>query len=177
VAIPLGVLLGSNRIVRRFFDPVVQVLKPVSPLAWFPIGLVVLQSQPHAAVFVVFICSLWPTVINTAAGVSSIPESHKNVARVFQFNAWKYLTRIVLPHSLPYIISGLRLSMGVAWLVIVAAEMLSGSTGVGFYVWDSYNASNFEAVLSAILFIGIIGLALDRLFAGVGSLFSYPEVA
>jgi nitrate/nitrite transport system permease protein len=177
VAIPLGVLIGSNRVFRRFFDPVVQVLKPVSPLAWFPIGLVTLQSAPNAAIFVVFICSLWPTVINTAAGVSSIPESHKNVARVFQFNGWKYLTRIVLPHSLPYIITGLRLSMGVAWLVIVAAEMLSGGTGIGFYVWDSWNALNLEQVLSAILLIGIIGLALDRLFAAVGALFSYPEVA
>ena len=177
VAIPLGILLGSNALFRRFFDPIVQVLRPVSPLAWAPIGLVLLQSAPSAAIFVVFICSLWPTVINTAAGVSSIPESHKQVAKVFQFDRWKYLTRIVLPHSLPYIITGLRLSMGIAWLVIVAAEMLSGGTGIGFYVWNSYNALNLEQVLSAILLIGIVGLILDRAFAYIASRFSYPEVA
>lgn len=177
VAIPLGILLGANSLFRRLFDPVVQVLRPVSPLAWFPIGLVALQSAPDAAIFVVFICSLWPTVINTAMGVSSIPESHKNVARVFQFDQWKYLTRIVLPHSLPYIITGLRLSMGIAWLVIVAAEMLSGGTGIGFYVWDSWNALNLEQVLSAILLIGLVGLVLDRIFAFIASRFSYTEVA
>ncbi len=177
VAIPLGILLGVSPLFRRVFDPIVQVLRPVSPLAWFPIGLVALQSAPNAAIFVVFICSLWPTVINTAMGVSSIPESHKQVARVFQFDRWKYLTRIVLPHSLPYIVTGLRLSMGIAWLVIVAAEMLSGGTGIGFYVWDSWNALNLEQVLSAILLIGIVGLALDRLFAFAASRFSYTEVA
>ena len=177
VAIPLGILIGSNAVFRRFFDPVVQVLRPVSPLAWFPIGLVALQSAPQAAIFVVFICSIWPTVINTAFGVGSIPESHKNVARVFQFNRWKYLTKVVLPHSLPHIITGLRLSMGIAWLVIVAAEMLSGGTGIGFYVWDSWNALNLEQVLSAILLIGIAGLALDRVFAFAASRFSYAEVA
>ncbi len=110
-------------------------------------------------------------------GVSSIPESHKQVARVFQFDRWKYLTRIVLPHSLPYIITGLRLSMGIAWLVIVAAEMLSGGTGIGFYVWDSWNALNLEQVLSAILLIGIVGLVLDRLFAFVAARFTYTEVS
>lgn len=177
VAIPLGILLGANALFRRLFDPIVQVLRPVSPLAWFPIGLVALQSAPNAAIFVVFICSLWPTVINTAMGVSSIPQSHKDVARVFQFGQWKYLTRVVLPHSLPYIITGLRLSMGIAWLVIVAAEMLSGGTGIGFYVWDSWNALNLEQVLSAILLIGLVGLLLDRIFAFIGSRFSYTEVA
>ena len=176
VAVPLGILLGVSPLFRRFFDPVVQVLRPVSPLAWFPIGLVALQSTAHAAIFVVFITSLWPTVINTAFGVGSIPESHKNVARVFQFSRWRYLTRIVLPHSLPHIITGLRLSMGIAWLVIVAAEMLSGGTGIGFYVWDSWNALNLEQVLSAILLIGIIGLILDRAFAFFAARFTYTEV-
>ncbi|MFN0147794.1 MAG: nitrate ABC transporter permease [Dehalococcoidia bacterium] len=176
VAIPVGILLGTSPLFRRFFDPVVQVLRPVSPLAWFPIGLVALQSAPDAAIFVVFICSLWPTVINTAFGVASIPESHKQVARVFQFNRWKYLTKIVLPHSVPHIITGLRLSMGIAWLVIVAAEMLSGGTGIGFYVWDSWNALNLEQVLSAILIIGVVGLLLDRAFALLASRFTYTEM-
>ncbi len=158
VAIPLGIVIGSSRIAQRLIDPIVQVLKPVSPLAWFPIGLVALPSAPHAAIFAIFITALWPTVINTAFGVSSIPQAHKDVARVFEFSRWRYLTKIVLPYSLPHIIVGLRLSMGIAWLVIVAAEMLSGGTGIGFYVWDSWNALNIEQILSAILIIGIVGL-------------------
>lgn len=176
VAIPAGVLLGSSRLLRRLFDPVVEVLRPVSPLAWFPIGLVALQSAPHAAIFVVFICSLWPTLINTAVGVRSIPQSYKDTARVFQFDRGRYLMRIVLPYALPYIFTGLRLSMGIAWLVIVAAEMLSGGTGIGFFVWDSWNALNLERVLSAILLIGLAGLILDRTFGSIASRFTYPEV-
>jgi nitrate/nitrite transport system permease protein len=177
VAIPLGIVLGASPLARRFMDPVVQVLRPVSPLAWFPIGLVALQSAPNAAIFIVAITSLWPTVINTAQGVSTIPQSHRNVARVFQFNQWKYLTKIVIPYSLPYMLTGLRLSMGIAWLVIVAAEMLSGGTGIGFYVWDSWNALDLEKVMSAILLIGLVGLVLDRCFGFIGSRFSYAEVA
>ena len=176
VAIPLGIVLGTNRIVRQVVDPIVQVLRPVSPLAWFPVGLVALSSAPQAAVFVVFITSLWPTVINTAFGVSTIPQAHKDVARVFEFSRSRYLTKVVLPHSLPHILVGLRLSMGIAWLVIVAAEMLSGGTGIGFYVWDSWNALNLEQVLSAILIIGVVGLVLDRVFAFIGSRFEYAEV-
>jgi nitrate/nitrite transport system permease protein len=177
VAIPLGVMLGSSRIAQRVVDPIVQVLRPVSPLAWFPIGLVALQSAPQAAIFAVFITSLWPTVINTAFGVSSIPQAHKDVARVFEFSRWRYLTKIVLPYSLPHMIVGMRLSMGIAWLVIVAAEMLSAGTGIGFYVWDSWNALNIEQILSAILIIGVVGLALDRAFALLGSRFAYAEVS
>jgi nitrate/nitrite transport system permease protein len=177
VAIPLGILIGASSISRRLLDPIVQVLRPVSPLAWFPIGLVAIGSTENAAIFVIFICTLWSTVINTAMGVSSIPESHKQVASVFRFDRWRYLTRIVLPHSLPFIITGLRLSMGIAWLVIVAAEMLSGGTGIGFWIWDSYNALNYERVLSAILIIGVVGLVLDRLFAMAAARFAYPEVA
>ena len=177
VAIPLGIVLGTSRLVRRVVDPIVQVLRPVSPLAWFPIGLVALSSAPQAAVFVVFITSLWPTVINTAFGVSAIPQAHKDVARVFEFSRSRYLMKVVLPHSLPHILVGLRLSMGIAWLVIVAAEMLSGGTGIGFFVWDSWNALNLEQVLSAILIIGIVGLVLDRIFAFIGSRFEYAEVS
>jgi nitrate/nitrite transport system permease protein len=176
VAIPLGVLLGSSQIGRRVLDPIVQVLRPVSPLAWFPIGLVTLQSAPNAAVFVVFITSLWPTVINTAFGVSSISQSHRNVARVFEFSPGTYLRHVVLPHSLPHILVGLRLSLGVAWVVIVAAEMLSGGTGIGFYVWDAWNALDLQRVISAILLIGIVGLALDRAFSVVARRFEFPEV-
>lgn len=176
VAVPVGILLGANGLMRAAFDPVVQVLKPVSPLAWFPIGLMLMRSAPNAAVFVVFVCSLWPTVINTTFGVSTIPQSHRDVARVFEFSALRYLLKIVLPHSLPHIFVGLRLSLGIAWLVIVAAEMLSGGTGIGFFVWDSWNALNLERVLSAILIIGVVGLVLDRAMAFIGDRFTYAEV-
>ncbi len=176
VAIPMGIILGSSEVGRRVLDPIVQVLRPVSPLAWFPIGLVTLQSAPDAAVFVVFITSLWPTVINTAFGVSSVPQTHRNVARVFEFSPGTYLRRVVLPHSLPHIFVGLRLSLGIAWVVIVAAEMLSGGTGIGFYVWDAWNALDLQRVISAILLIGIVGLVLDRGVSMVARRFEYPEV-
>ena len=177
IAIPLGILIGSSRTVGRFVDPLVQVLRPVSPLAWFPIGLVVLASAPHASVFVVVITSLWPTVINTSLGVSSVPQSQHDVARVFRFDRWKTLTRIVIPHSLPYMVAGLRLSMGTAWMVIVAAEMLSGNAGIGFFVWDSWNALDLERICSAILLIGVVGLIIDRCFGFLAARFSYTEVA
>jgi nitrate/nitrite transport system permease protein len=176
VAVPLGVLLGMSPLARRVLDPIVQVLRPVSPLAWFPLGLVALQSAPQAAVFVVFITSLWPTVINTAVGVASVPKSYRDMARVFEFSTAQYLTRVLLPYSLPHILTGLRLSMGIAWLVIVAAEMLSGGTGIGFFVWDSWNALSLERVVSAILLIGVVGLILDRAFGAVAAQFRYAEV-
>lgn len=165
VAIPLGILMGANRFCNRVFYPIVQILKPVSPLAWFPIGLVAFQSASAATIFIIFITSIWPTLINTAFGVSSIPDDHKNVARVFGFSYWKYMTRVVLPYSLPHIVTGMRLSIGVAWLVIVAGEMLSGGTGIGFFVWDSWNALSLEKVIAAILIIGGVGLLLDRIFS------------
>jgi nitrate/nitrite transport system permease protein len=158
-------------------DPIVQVLRPVSPLAWFPIGLVALQSAPQAAVFVVFITSLWPTVINTAVGVAGVPKTYRDLARVFEFSRGQYLARVLLPYSLPHILTGLRLSMGIAWLVIVAAEMLSGGTGIGFFVWDSWNALSLERVIAAILLIGLVGLLLDRGFGAIARRFQYAEVS
>jgi nitrate/nitrite transport system permease protein len=173
VAIPIGLLMGASTFCKKLFDPIVQVLKPVSPLAWFPIGLVAFQSASSATVFIIFITSLWPTLINTAFGVSSIPDDHKNVAKAFGFSKWKYLTKVLLPFSLPHIITGLRLSVSVAWLVIVAGEMLSGGIGIGFFVWDSWNSLSLEKVISAILIIGIVGLLLDRVFASVQKRFTY----
>ncbi|SHG57169.1 nitrate/nitrite transport system permease protein [Chryseolinea serpens] len=161
IAIPIGVLMGSNSFCRKVFYPIVQILKPVSPLAWFPIGLVAFQSASHATVFIIVITSLWPTLINTSFGVASIPDDHKNVAKAFGFSRWKYLTKVLIPYSLPHMITGLRLSIGVAWLVIVAGEMLSGGMGIGFFVWDSWNALSLERVISAILIIGLVGLLLD----------------
>lgn len=164
VAIPLGILIGANKICKLVFYPIVQLLKPVSPLAWFPIGLVVFKDTGMATIFIVFITSLWSTLINTSFGVASIPQDHKNVAKAFGFSKKRYLTKILIPYSLPHIITGLRLSISVAWLVIVAGEMLSGGSGIGFFVWDSWNALSLEKVISAIIIIGVVGLLLDRIF-------------
>jgi nitrate/nitrite transport system permease protein len=173
VAVPAGIVMGASTFARRIFYPVVHILKPVSPLAWFPIGLVAFQSASQATVFIIFITSLWPTVINTAFGVASLPDDHKNVARAFGFSRWKYLTKVLIPFSLPHIITGLRLSIGVAWLVIVAGEMLSGGMGIGFFVWDSWNALSLEKVICAILIIGFVGLALDRVFSWIEKRVTY----
>lgn len=162
IAIPIGILMGSNKRIMQALNPVVQVLRPVSPLAWYPIGLAAYQSAASAVVFAIVITSLWPTLINTMFGVSSLPKDYHNVARVFRFSKWKYLTKVLLPYSLPHILTGLRLSLGIAWMVIVAGEMLAGGTGIGFFVWDSWNALSLSRVISAILVIGFIGLILDR---------------
>src|SRR5215813_1660428 len=173
VAIPVGALMGASSTCKKLFYPLVQLLRPVSPLAWFPIGLAVFKHAGEATIFVIFITSLWPTLINTAFGVASLPDDHRNVARAFGFSKKKYLTKILIPFSLPHILTGLRLSVGVAWLVIVAGEMLSGGIGIGFFVWDSWNALSLERVMSAILLIGIVGLLLDRGFDLIARKFSY----
>jgi nitrate/nitrite transport system permease protein len=162
IAIPIGILMGSNKRVMRLLNPIVQVLRPVSPLAWYPIGLAIYKNAGNAVTFTIIITSLWPTLINTMFGVSSIPSDYQNVSRVFNFSNWKYISRVLVPYSLPHILTGLRLSMGVAWMVIVAGEMLAGGTGIGFFVWDSWNSFSLVKVLSAILIIGSIGLVLDR---------------
>jgi nitrate/nitrite transport system permease protein len=173
VAIPAGVLIGASETCKKLFYPLVQLLRPVSPLAWFPLGLAVFKHAGEATIFVIFITSLWPTLINTAFGVASVPDDHRNVARAFAFSKTKYLMKILIPFSLPHILTGLRLSIGVAWLVIVAGEMLSGGIGIGFFVWDSWNALSLERVMSAILLIGIVGLLLDRGFDLIAKRFSY----
>ncbi len=173
IAIPIGILMGASTICKQIFYPIVQLLKPVSPLAWFPIGLVVFKDTGMATIFIVFITSLWSTLINTSFGVASIPQDHKNVAKAFGFSKMRYLTKILIPYSLPHIITGLRLSISVAWLVIVAGEMLSGGAGIGFFVWDSWNALSLEKVISAILIIGIVGLLFDRIFTFIENKVAY----
>jgi nitrate/nitrite transport system permease protein len=175
VAIPIGVLMGAEPVCKRMFYPIVQLLRPVSPLAWFPLGLAVFKHAGEATIFVIFITSLWPTVINTAFGVASVPEDHKIVGRAFGFSRGRRLRKILIPYSLPHILTGLRLSMGVAWLVIVAGEMLSGGIGIGFFVWDSWNALSLERVMSAILLIGAVGLLLDRGFDLLARRVSYES--
>jgi nitrate/nitrite transport system permease protein len=177
LGIPFGLLVGANRWVRRAANPVIQLLRPVSPLAWFPIWLVVFKDAPRAAVWVIFITALWPIVINTAAGAAAIPRDHANVARVFHFGRWAYIRHVLLPDSMSAILTGLRISMGVAWLVIVAVEMLSGGTGIGFFVWDAYNALNLAKVISAIILIGGVGLAIDLVFIRLARAFSIEGTA
>jgi nitrate/nitrite transport system permease protein len=175
LAIPVGILMGSSKMAMNLLNPMIQILRPVSPLAWFPIGLVAFQSAQTSTVFVIFITSLWPTLVNTAFGVSTIPSDHKNVAKAFGFSTYKYVTKILIPYTLPHIITGLRLSIGVAWMVIVAAEMLSGGIGIGFFVWDSWNALSLEKVFSAILIIGLVGFLLDKSFKSLQTRFTYDN--
>ena len=177
VGIPLGLGIGTSKRAWKAVNPVVQILRPVSPLAWFPIWLVVFKDTGKASVFVIFITALWPIVLNTATGASSIPRDHRNVARVFCFGRLAYLRHVLLPNTLPSIVTGLRLSMGIAWMVIVAVEMLSGGAGIGFFVWDAYNASNLPGVVAAIVLIGGVGIALDAVFLRIANRVTLEEVA
>jgi nitrate/nitrite transport system permease protein len=161
VGVPAGLLLGASRAAWLAFNPVVQVLRPVSPLAIFPIWAVVLKDNPLAAVFVIFGTALWPIMIATAAGLAQIPVDQRNVARVFRFGRIAYLRHVLVPNALPSIMTGLRLSMGVSWMVIVAVEMLAATPGIGWFVWESYNAGNLEHVIAAIVLIGVVGFLLD----------------
>jgi len=168
VGVPAGLLMGASPRVWQALNPISQVLRPVSPLAWFPIWLKVSQDAPKAAVIVIFITALWPVLINTAAGAATIPQEQQDVAKVFRFGKVAYLRHVLVPNALPSIVTGLRLSMGIAWMVIVAVEMLSGSTGIGAHVWSMYNTSNMPAVVVAIIVIGAVGMLLDLAFLRLG---------
>lgn len=164
LGIPLGLAIGTSRRAFAAMNPIVQVLRPVSPLAWFPIWLTVSKDAGSASILVILITALWPTVINTAAAAASVPSEQRDVARVFRFGRRAYLRHVLVPNALPGMVTGMRLSMGIAWMVIVAVEMLSGGAGIGFFVWDSYNAGSLASVAAAILLIGGVGVALDALF-------------
>ncbi|MDZ8030250.1 MAG: nitrate ABC transporter permease [Nostoc sp. DedQUE08] len=161
VAIPLGFLIGMSRPAMIALNPIIQIFKPVSPLAWLPIALAIFNLADPSAIFVIFITSLWPTIINTALGVSSVPKDYLDVARVLEMPRWRRITKIIWPASLPYIFTGLRISLGIAWLVIVAVEMLTGGIGIGFFVWDEWSRLNLSSVFLAVLVIGVTGLILD----------------
>lgn len=163
IGTPLGFLLGVSRTLSRMLDPVMQVMRPISPLAWLPLGLVLFQKSEPAALFAIAVCSMWPTVVNTTAGVRAIPQDYWNVARVLRLSRLTTFTKIVVPATLPYIFTGYRLSLGIAWLVIVASEMLTGTPGVGGFLWQEYNSLVYAHILLAIVTIGIIGFVLDRL--------------
>jgi nitrate/nitrite transport system permease protein len=165
VGTPLGLLLGMSATFTRSFDPIIQILRPVSPLAWLPLGLVLFQKPEPAGIFTIAMCSMWPTVLNTALGVRSIPQDYVNVARVLRLSRSKRLLKITLPAALPYMFTGFRLSLGIAWLVIVAAEMLTGAPGVGGFLWQEYNSLIYEHLILCIATIGVVGFVLDRLMS------------
>jgi nitrate/nitrite transport system permease protein len=163
IATPLGFLLGVSRSLTRMFDPIMQVLRPISPLAWLPLGLILFRKSEPAALFAIAVCSMWPTVINTMMGVRAIPQDYWNVAKVLRLSRTTTFLRIIVPATLPYMFTGYRLSLGIAWLVIVASEMLTGTPGVGGFLWQEYNSLVYAHILLAILTIGVVGFTLDRL--------------
>jgi nitrate/nitrite transport system permease protein len=170
IGTPIGFCLGLSSVFAKTFDPIIQVLRPVSPLAWLPLGLVLFldagkDAGTLGALFTIAICSMWPTVLNTAVGVRAVPQDFLNVGRVLKLSRWKTLTRILIPATLPYMFTGFRLSLGIAWLVIVAAEMLTGRPGVGGFLWQEYNSLVYEHIILSILTIGFVGFALDRLMS------------
>jgi len=163
IGTPLGFLLGLSKTFSRMFDPVIQVLRPISPLAWLPLGLIVFQKSEPAALFTIALCSMWPTVINTMSGVKSIPQEYWNVAKVLRLSKFQTFTKVLAPATLPYMFTGYRLSLGIAWLVIVASEMLTGTPGVGGFLWQEYNSLIYAHILLCILTIGVVGFLLDRM--------------
>ena len=165
IGTPLGFLLGVSKLFTKSFDPMIQILRPVSPLAWLPLGLVLFEKSHPAAVFTIAICAMWPTVLNTALGVRSIPQDYLNVAKVLGLSRRKTLFKVMIPATLPYMFTGFRLSLGIAWLVIVAVEMLTGTPGVGGFLWQEYNSLIYEHIILCIVTIGVVGFALDRLMS------------
>jgi nitrate/nitrite transport system permease protein len=175
VGIPAGFAIGRFKALNAMLSPIVSLLRPVSPLAWLPLGLLLFKSADPAAIWTIFICSIWPMIINTAVGVTRVPQDYLNVARVLDLSEWKILTRVLLPAVLPYVLTGVRLSIGTAWLVIVAAEMLTGGTGIGFWLWDEWNNLKVEHIVIAIFIIGIVGLVLEVLLMQLAQRFTYEE--
>lgn len=165
IAIPLGILIGLSKVVSKAVDPFIQILRPVSPLAWLPLGLGLLRNSENTALFVIAITSIWPTLINTRFGVQNVDSAYLDVARTLGASRWRTLTKVILPSAAPYIVSGLRISIGIAWLVIVAAEILVGGSGIGYFVWNEWNNLKITSIITAILVIGLVGLLLDRLFS------------
>lgn len=175
VGIPIGFLIGRVPIINAICSPVINLLRPISPLAWLPLGLLLFKASDPAAIWAIFICSIWPMIINTADGVKRVPQDYLNVARVLNLSERKIFTRILLPSVLPYMMTGVRLSIGTAWLVIVAAEMLTGGTGLGFWLWDEWNNLNVQNILIAVLVIGVIGLILDLGLLALARRFHHSE--
>ncbi|HEV7912826.1 MAG TPA: nitrate ABC transporter permease [Albitalea sp.] len=175
VAVPLGFVIGMSRLLYRALDPFIQILKPISPLAWMPLALYTIRDSSISGVFVIFICSVWPMLINTAFGVANVRREWLNVAKTLEVTPWRRAFEVILPAAAPTILTGMRISMGIAWLVIVAAEMLVGGTGIGYFVWNEWNNLSLTNVIFAILVIGVVGMALDLLFARLQKAVTYVE--
>lgn len=173
IGIPLGFIIGRWQWLGRVLDPIIAILKPVSPLAWLPIGLLVFKAAEPASIYVIFISSLWPLLINTVSGVRQVPEDYMNLARVLNLSEGKILRKILIPVSLPHVMCGVRLSLGTAWLVIVAAEMLTGGVGLGFWIWDEWNNLNMEHIIVAILLVGAVGFLLETALVHLGRKLQY----
>jgi len=176
IGTPIGFLLGLSKAFTRMFDPIIQILRPVSPLAWMPLGVVLFMSAGKnanelGALFTIAICAMWPTVLNTAVGVRAVPQDYLNVAKVLKLSKWKTLWKVLVPATLPYMFTGYRLSLGIAWLVIVAVEMLTGRIGIGNFLWNEYNNGLYTSIILSILTIGVVGWGLDRLMSLVESRF------
>jgi len=166
--IALGILIGQSKFAYRALDPLFQILRTVPPLAWLPISLAIFQQAQPSAIFLIFITAIWPVILNTAAGVQTIPQAYRNVGRVLSLNPIEYFTKIMLPATVPHMFTGLRIGVGMSWLAIVAAEMVQGGTGIGFFIWDSYNSSLLTDTIVALVWIGLIGFSLDRLVGWIG---------
>jgi nitrate/nitrite transport system permease protein len=175
IGIPAGFAIGRYKALNAMAAPIISLLRPVSPLAWLPLGLLLFKAANPAAVWAIFICSIWPMIINTATGVMRVPQDYLNVARVLDLSEWKVLTKVLLPAVLPHVLTGVRLSIGTAWLVIVAAEMLTGGTGIGFWLWDEWNNLKVEHIIIAIFIIGIVGLLLEVLLLRIAQRYTYSE--
>ncbi|HSR56342.1 MAG TPA: nitrate ABC transporter permease, partial [Alphaproteobacteria bacterium] len=175
VAVPLGFLIGMSEIMSKALDPFIQIMKPISPLAWMPLALYTLQDSTISSVFVIFICSIWPMLVNTTFGVASVRREWLNVARTLEVGGLRTAFTVILPAAAPTIMTGMRISIGIAWLVIVAAEMLVGGTGIGYFVWNEWSNLSITNVIAAIFFIGLIGMVLDLILAYLGKLVTYAE--
>lgn len=175
VGVPVGLAIGMNRNIQYALDPFIQIFKPVSPLAWLPLALLLFKEINATAISVIFITSIWPIIINTALGVKSVNEDYLNVAKVLNFTPLEKITKIILPVAVPYIFTGMKLSLGIAWLVIVAAEMLTGGIGIGFWIWDEYNNLNYHTIIIGIMIIGVVGFLLDVITTKISDKFDYRK--
>jgi nitrate/nitrite transport system permease protein len=170
VGVTLGIIIGSNKFIYDAFDPILQVLRTIPPLAWLPISLAAFRQSDPSAIFVIFITAIWPIIINTTVGVQQIPQDYRNVSRVLRLSKIEFFFNVLFPSTVPYIFTGLRIGIGLSWLAIVAAEMLVGGVGIGFFIWDAYNSSKMSQIILALIYVGVVGLLLDRLVGFIGSI-------
>ena len=177
VGVALGTLVGQSTWAMRGLDPIFQVLRTVPPLAWLPLSLAAFRNGQPSAIFVIFITAIWPIIINTAVGIRNIPQDYRNVARILRLNHFEFFWKIMVPSAAPYIFTGLRIGIGLSWLAIVAAEMLIGGVGIGFFIWDAWNSSHISEIILALVYVGLIGFVLDRIVAGVATLVTHGTAA